>query len=118
VTESSRRHEFPATLTAVATERNRLMSWDNTVQGLAIQSDLIPNSKSSITLKRLDFVCTIIRAIFASLSKLPYTLFKIIYEIMKLFTRGLLSIRRSLFAVKFQGKKHPGAITIYRNKEE
>jgi hypothetical protein len=76
------------------------MSWDNSVQGRTKPHDEILNSKSSITAKPPGFFSKIIRAIFASLAKLPNALFKLGYEIAKLVTRRLSSLRRLLFVPK------------------
>jgi hypothetical protein len=100
VTESSRGHKHPKALTSVTTQRNRLMSWDSTVQGITEPGGLISSSKNSITRRALGLASRIPKLICASLAKLPYTLFKFGYEIAKLVTRGLSSIRRSLFVAK------------------
>ena len=93
MTESSEEHKV---LTAVTTERNRLISWHSTVQKIAKPGGVIPSSKSSIILKPFGLISKIIRAIFAPLAKLPYSLFKIGFEIAKLVTRVLSNIRRLL----------------------
>ena len=98
--ESSKGNKVSASLTSVTTERNRLLSWGSTVQGLAKPGGVIPNSKSSITLGPFGFTSKIIRAIFAHLDKLPYSLFKLGFEIAKLVTRLLSNIRRLLFTTK------------------
>ena len=100
MTKSSEEHKVSPTLTSVTTERNRLMSWGSTVQGLAKPGGVIPNSKSSITLEPFGFTSRIIRAIFAHLAKLPYSLLKLGFEIAKLVTRLLSNIRRLLFKTK------------------
>ncbi len=100
MTESSEGHKFPATLTSVRTERNRLISWDSPVQSLTKPADVIPSSKISITLRLLGFVSKITKLFFTSLANLPYALFKLGYEIAKLVTMGLSNIRRSLFLKK------------------
>ena len=100
MTESSKGNKHPSPSTSVTTERNRLISWHSTVQGQTKPGDVIPNSKSSITLKLLGFVTKIIRAIFASLAKLSYALFKLAYEIAKFVTRKLSSLRRFLIVSK------------------
>ena len=100
VTKSSEEHKVSATLTSVTTERNRLMSWGSTVRGLAKPGGVIPNSKISITLWPFGFTSKKIRAIFAHLAKLPYSLFKLGFEIAKLVTRVLSNIRRLLFTTK------------------
>jgi hypothetical protein len=100
VTESSKVHTVSATLTSVKIDRNRLMSWDSPVRGLTKPGEVIPSSKTSTTLKLLGFVSKTPMLIFASLSKLPYALFKLGYEIAKLVTRALSNIRRLLFMPK------------------
>ena len=100
MTESSKGQKHPNALTSVTTQRNRLMSWDNTVQGITEPGGLISSSKNLITLRALGLASRIPKLICASLAKLPYTLFKFSYEIAKLVTRGLSSIRRSLFVAK------------------
>jgi hypothetical protein len=100
VTESSKVHKVSAPLTSVTTERNRLMSWDSIVQELTKPDDVIPGLRTASILWPFGFASKIIRVFFASLAKLPYTLFKLGYEIAKLITRGLSSIRRLLFMPK------------------
>jgi hypothetical protein len=100
VTEPFERHKFHATLASVRTERNRLMSWDGPVQRLTKPADVIPSSKSSITLRPLGFVSKITKLFFTSLANIPYALFKLGYEIAKLVTMGLSKIRRLLFLKK------------------
>ena len=97
VTESSKVHKVSATLTSVKIERNRLISWDSTVQGLNKPDGVTQSSKGSITIKAVGFVSKITQLFSGSIAKLPYALFKIGYEIAKLFTRGLSRIR-SLFS--------------------
>ncbi len=100
MTESSKGHKHPNASTSVTTQRNRLISWDNSVQGVTEPGGLISSSKNSITLRAFGLANRIPKLICASLAKLPYTLFKYGYEIAKLVTRGLSSIRRSLFVAK------------------
>jgi len=100
VTESSKVHKVSAQLSSVTTERNRLMSWDSTVQELTKPDDVIPGLKNAIILWPFGFASKIIRVFLASLAKLPYTLFKLGYEIAKLVTKRLSSLRRLLFMRK------------------
>ena len=100
MTKSSEEHKVSATLTSVTTERNRLISWDNTFQELTKPVAEIPRPKNPDNPKPLGFVSKITKLIFTSLAKLPYTLFKLGYEIAKFVTRGLSSIRRSLFVAE------------------
>ena len=100
MTESAKRYKHPSTSTPGTAEKNRLMSWDSTLQGRTKPHDVIPNSKSSITAKPPGFFSRIIRAIFESLAKLPYALFKLGYEVAKKVTWGLSNIRRCLIALK------------------
>ncbi len=100
MTESSKVHKVSAPLTSGTTERNRLMTWDSTVQEFTKPGDVIPGSKTTITIWPLGFVSKIIRVFLASLAKLPYTLFKLCYEIAKLVTRKLSSLRRSRYVAK------------------
>jgi len=100
VTESSEGYTTSATFTSVTTERNRLISWDSTVQGLNKPGGVTPSPKSSITARKLGFVMKITKLIFESLAELPYAFFKFGYEIAKLITKGLSSILRLLFMPK------------------
>ena len=100
VNESSKGHKVSATFTTVTTERNRVISWDSTAQGLNKPGGVTPSSKSSITCRPFGFVSNIIKLFLASLAKLPYALFKLGYEIAKFVTRGLSTIRRLLFVAK------------------
>ncbi len=100
MTESPKEFKDVASSNSVTTERNRLISWDSTTQGLTKPVDVIPSSKSSITLRLLRFVSKIAKLIRASLAKLPYTLFKMGYEIAKLITRVLSNLRHLLFLPK------------------
>jgi hypothetical protein len=100
VTESSKGNRHPAASTSATTERNRLMSWGSPVQGVTKPSDAIPSYKKSIILGPFGFGSNILNIFFASLAKLPFTLFKLGYEIAKLFTRGVSSLRRLLFPAK------------------
>jgi hypothetical protein len=100
VTESSKVHKVSAQLSSVTTERNRLLSWDSAVQELTKPDDVIPGLKNAIILWPFGFASKIIRVFLASLAKLPYTLFKIGYEIAKLVTMRLSSLRRLLFMRK------------------
>lgn len=93
VIESSRKVKFMAPVTSATIERNRLMSWDSTSRELTESGSVTPSPKSSITVGPIGSVSTITKLIFESLAKLPYSLFKLGYEIAKLFTRGLSSIR-------------------------
>jgi hypothetical protein len=96
VTESSKGHKVSATLTSGKIERNKLMSWDSTFQELNKPVSEFPRPKPPVTPRPLGFVINITKLFFASLLKLPYTSFKLGYEMAKLFTRGLSSIRRLL----------------------
>jgi hypothetical protein len=100
VTESPKENRHPATSTSVTTERNRLMSWGSLVQGVTKPSDVIPSYKKSISLGPFGFGSNILNIFFASLAKLPFALFKLGYEIAKLFTRGLSGVRHLLFPAK------------------
>ena len=93
VIESSKGYKVSATFTSVTTERNRVISWDSTVQGLNEPGGVTPSTKSSITIRTLGFVGKITKFLSGSLAKLPYALFKLGYEIAKLFTRGISRIR-------------------------
>jgi hypothetical protein len=100
VTEPTKEIKDATPSTSVMTERNRLMSWDSIARGLTQPVDQIPSSKITIILRPLAFVSKIKKLISAALVKLPYTLFKIGYEIVKLFTRGVSRLRRLLFPAK------------------
>jgi hypothetical protein len=100
VTESSEGHKTSASLTSVKIERNRLMSWDSTVQGLNKPDGVTQRSKNSITIRTIVFVRKVTKLFPESLAKLPYALFKLGYEIAKIFTRGFSTIRRLLFMPK------------------
>jgi hypothetical protein len=76
------------------------MSWDSTVQELTKPDDGVPGLKTASILWPFGFASKIIRVIFASLAKLPYTLFKLGYEIAKLVTKRLSSLRRLFFMRK------------------
>ena len=98
--ESSEGYKAPATITSVKIERNRLISWDSTVQGLNKSDGVTPSSKNSITIKTLVFVRKITKLFPEYLAKLLYPLLKLCYEIAKLVTRVLSNIRRLLFIKK------------------
>ena len=98
--ESSREFEGADPSNSVTTERNRLMSWDSTVQEFTKPDDVIPGLKTAIILWPFGFASKIIRVFLASLATLPYALFKLGYEIAKLVTRSLSRIRRFLFMAK------------------
>ena len=100
MTESSEGHKTSASLTSVKIERNRLMSWDSTVQGLNKPDGVTQSSKNSITFRTIVFVRKVTKLFPESLAKLPYALFKLGYEIAKIFTRGFSNIRRLLFMPK------------------
>ena len=100
MTEPTKQIKDATPSTSVITERNRLMPWDSIARGLTKPVDVIPRSKITFILGPLAFVSKITKLISAALVKLPYTLFKLGYEIAKLVTRGLLSIRRLLFVAK------------------
>ena len=93
MTEPSNEFKDAAPSTPVMTERNRLMLWDSIAQGLTKPIDVIPSSEITIILIPLAFASKIMKLILAAAVKLPYTLFKLGYEIAKLVTRGLSSIR-------------------------
>jgi hypothetical protein len=98
VTESSKEFKVVAPSSSVATVRNRLISWDSTVQELTEPFAVVPSSKSEIILRSLRFVIKKTKFTLAALVKLPYTLFKLGYEIAKLVARGLSSTRRSILS--------------------
>ena len=100
VTESSKEHKVSATFTSVTNERNRVISWDSTVQGLNKPGGVTPGSKNSITIRTLGFVGKITKFFSGVLAKLPYALFRFGYEIAKLVTKTLSSLRRLLFMRK------------------
>ena len=100
MSEPSKEFEDAVLSTSVITERNRLMSWDSAAQGLTKPVVVIPSSKITIFLRPLGFASKITNSILASVVKLPYTLFKIGYEIAKLVTRGLSNIRSLLFPAR------------------
>ena len=100
VTEPSKEFKDPVPLISVMTERNRLISWDSTVQELTKPAAVTRSPQIAIIPRSLGFIIKITQLIPATLFKLPYTLFKLGYEIAKLVTRGLSSIRRLLFVAK------------------
>ncbi len=100
MTESSEGHKTSTSLTSVKIERNRLLSWDSTVQGLNKPDGVTQSSKNSITFRTIVFVRKVTKLFPESLAKLPYALFKLGYEIAKIFTRGFSTIRRLLFMPK------------------
>ena len=100
MTESSEGHKTSDSPTSVRIERNRLMSWDSTVQGLNKPEGVTQSSKNAITIRTIVFVRKVTKLFPESLAKLPYALFKLGYEIAKIFTRGFSSIRRLLFMPK------------------
>jgi hypothetical protein len=100
VTESSEGQKTPVTLTSVKSKRNRLMTWDRNVQGFNKSGGVTPGSKNSITIWTLGFVGKLTKFLSLSLAKLPYALLKFSYEIAKIFTGGLSTIRRLLFMPK------------------
>ena len=100
MTASSKGVEFTKDSNSVMTERNRLVSWEKPVQELTKPALVISSPRNLITPRPLEIVSQVTKLILATLVKLPYTLFKLGYEIAKLVTRGLLSIRRLLFVAK------------------
>ena len=100
MTESTKGHKHPNASTSVTTQRNRLISWDSNAQGLNKPYGVTPSSKNSITIRTLVFVRKVTKLFPESLAKLPYALFKLGYEIAKIFTRGFSTIRRLLFMPK------------------
>jgi len=100
VSEPSKKFKDAVPSTSVMTERNRLMSWDSAAQGLTKPVVVIPSSKITIFLRPLGFASKITKLILAAVVKLPYTLFRLGYEIAKLVTRGLSNIRRLLFPAR------------------
>ena len=100
MTEYSEGHKTPASLPSVKIERNRLMSWDSTVQGLNKPDGVTQSSKNSTTIRTIEFVRKVTKLFPESLAKLPYALFKLGYEIAKIFTSGFSTIRRLLFMPK------------------
>jgi len=100
VSEPSKKFKGAVPSTSVMTLRNRLMSWDSAAQELTKPGDVTPSSKNSITPRRVGFIGKKTKLFFAALAKLPYKLFKVSYEIAKLFTRGLAGIRRLLSGSK------------------
>ena len=97
MSEPSKEFKDAVPSTSVMTERNRLMSWDSVAQGLTKPVVVIPSSKITIIVGPLGFASKITKLILAAVVKLPYTLFRLGYEIAKLVTRGLSNIRRLLF---------------------
>jgi hypothetical protein len=100
MTESCKEFEGADPSNSVTTETNRLMSWDSTVQQLTIPLAVTPRPNNTIILRPLGFVRSISKLILKNMVKVPYTFFKLGYEIAKLFTRGLSSVRRLLFPAK------------------
>jgi hypothetical protein len=100
VNESSKGREVSATFTSVTTERNRLISWDSVAQGLKKPGGVTPSPKNSINIRTRGFVSKITKLFSPSIAKLSYTLFKLGYEIAKLFIRGISSVRRLLSGSK------------------
>jgi hypothetical protein len=100
VTEPNEGHKVFVTIASVKIERNKLMSWERPVQGLNKPGGVTPSAKSSITIRTLVFIRKITKLFPESLAKLPFALFKLGYEIAKLVTRVLSSIRRLLFVAK------------------
>ena len=100
VNESSEGYKASSTINSVKIERNRLISWDSTVQGFNKSDGVTPSPKNSITIKTLVFVRKITALFPEYLARLPYALLKLGYEIAKLVTRVLSNIRRLLFLKK------------------
>ncbi len=93
MTESSKGYKGNAAFTSTTTERNRLVSWESTIEGLNKPDGATQGPKSSITIRTFGFVSKITQLFSGSIAKLPYALFKFVYEIAKLFTRGISRIR-------------------------
>lgn len=100
MTEFFEVHKTSATLTSVKIERNRLISWEGTVQGLNKPDGVTPSSKNSISTMKHGFVIKTTKLLFESLAELPYALFKFGYAVAKLFTRGLSRARLVLSGSK------------------
>ncbi len=100
MTETSKGLEFTRVYKTLRTERNRLVSWDSAKQEFDISIPANQSPRNAITPKTHEFIGKIFKLIFASLFKLTYTLFKLGYEIAKIVTRGLSSIRRLLFVAR------------------
>lgn len=100
MTESSKGFKITDVSNPVKTERNRLVSWQSRDEEFTKPVAVIAIPKNATTTKLLEFVSMVMKLIVATLVKLPYTVFKLGYEIAKLVTRGLSRIRRLLFAAK------------------
>jgi hypothetical protein len=100
VAESSKRSIHPTPEISVTTERNKLMSWDSAVQKLTKSGAVIPSLETSITLVQLGSIQKIIKLVITTLVKLPYTVFKLGYEIAKFVTVALSKVRRFLFGAQ------------------
>jgi hypothetical protein len=100
VSEPSKEFKDADPSASVMTERNRLVSWASAAQELTKPVAVIPISKIAIILKPPLFVSKMTKLILTTLLRLPHKLFKLGYEIAKLFTRALSSIRRSLFVAE------------------
>ena len=98
--EPSKESKAATPSTPVMTERNRLMSWDSIAQGLTKPVDVIPSSKITINLRPLEFASETTKLTLAAVVKLPYTIFKLGYEIAKLVTRVLSNLRHLMFLRK------------------
>jgi hypothetical protein len=105
VTESSKNSKVFTLSNSATAERNRLMSWNSTAQELTKPVTVIPSSKISVILRPIVFVERVTNLILGTLVKVPYALLKLGYEIAKLFTRGLSSIRSLLLGSKKKSSK-------------
>ncbi len=95
--DSSKRVEFCGSPTIATAEKNRLMSWENTLPTATKSDSLVRGSKPAITIRPVGFVRKIVNMILGTLLAMPYALVKIGYEIAKFVTSGLSTFRRFLF---------------------
>ena len=98
--ESAKWIEFRNFVNSVKAERNRIVSWESTVQEATKPVDVTPSPFNTITHKSLEFVSKVTNLIFTILVKLPHSLFKLGYAIAILATKALSSIRHLWFVAK------------------
>jgi hypothetical protein len=81
-------------------ERNRLMSWNSTVQEINQTGSASASSRSKFISKLLGIVIRIGRLVVTTLINLPYTFFKLAYGTAKFVAQRLSNIRRFFFVTK------------------
>jgi len=83
-------------------KRNRFVSWESVSQRPNKSGELISTSRIAFSFSRHGITLRITHSLVSALFRVSYTFFKVVYEVAKIITRGLSSIRQFKFVADYE----------------